>query len=369
MNESHKSNDEFEKLRVYLAAAITSSIRHRRIVVIAVTASILILGTSWNSFHFGWTNSRVRMHESAATVLTLSLQIETLQNLDFAIRNHDEFAANYWKQKSGFAFVDGKNQTESEKIRLINAEINRLNEIVNLEMSTCAAFLDLKTADLFSGARFWNVSGNSEKIRLLLDRIEPQKQELQKLRAQSSYLIRLPFFGISFEINDLGFLGGATFTVMLIWFRLSLWNEANNLQFIVLNTSNRFIQFAYHNLAMQQVLTIPPSFWRKEDVRRSHDLVVPLLSAQPSAWVPKILYLLPVTIHFVILAYDLYSVKVGWTISQGMTASGLTLTAVLFAINCYLTRVCFTLANKIDDIWSKFAAKASSVKHQTHRSN
>lgn len=45
----------------------------------------------------------------------------------------------------------------------------------------------------------------------------------------TSLVIRVPFFGFSFDVNDLGFLGGTGFLTILVCLRFCLTREVNNL--------------------------------------------------------------------------------------------------------------------------------------------
>ena len=45
-----------------------------------------------------------------------------------------------------------------------------------------------------------------------------------------SWVIRVPFFGFSFDVNDLGFIGGIGFVIILVCFRLCLSREIDNLR-------------------------------------------------------------------------------------------------------------------------------------------
>src|SRR5206468_12598531 len=46
----------------------------------------------------------------------------------------------------------------------------------------------------------------------------------------NSWVIRVPFFGFSFDVNDLGLLGGIGFLTILVCLRFCLSRELNNLR-------------------------------------------------------------------------------------------------------------------------------------------
>ena len=184
-NDSHQ---ELNNLKLYLEAAIDSSTRHRRIVVIMVTASILILGTFWNSVYFGWLNSRIKVLESASVVLNSILQKENLKKIK-ELGNGDHLQknlANSWKEKAGILDTN------------LDDKIDRLNKLSEKELTKCKDYLDFKTKEFFNEDNFESIKNEPEKVSVILSRIEPQKEELQKVKGQNFYLIRIPFFWTCF---------------------------------------------------------------------------------------------------------------------------------------------------------------------------
>ena len=83
---------------------------------------------------------------------------------------------------------------------------------------------------------------------------------LEKAYVDASFVIRVPFFGISFDVNDLGLFGSAGFFLILTCYRFFLSRELDNLHMsfaaarsIGVTELNRFYQL----LSMRQVFTIP----------------------------------------------------------------------------------------------------------------
>ena len=281
-------------LKPYLDATASAASRHRTIVVIIVTTSVLVFGTLWNSIFFGWFNARVGVLESATVVLNSALErrkLITLSNLRKHLPTVSDQNANEVRTAIDHLIEEIGYRTNEE----IDQKITELDLLMDEELKISGPLLDYKMKTIYGLNKFDYREIEISRLVALTTRIEPIKSELQHVKGQSAYLIRVPFFGIAFEVNDLGFLGGITFVILLIWFILSLWTEVNNLQFIVITAPQEHVQFCYHFLAMQQVLTIPPEYWKKKDVPRDK-AVVGLLKHKPWEYMSKILYFLPLLV-------------------------------------------------------------------------
>ena len=69
--------------------------------------------------------------------------------------------------------------------------------------------------------------------------------------------VSVPFLGITLDVNDLGLLGGITFSLLLTWLLFSLRREAENLQILFNKATDEALSTVYQLLEMTQVLTIP----------------------------------------------------------------------------------------------------------------
>lgn len=109
--------------------------------------------------------------------------------------------------------------------------------------------------------------------------------------------IKIPFFGIAIDVNDLGLIGGASLTIILLLFRFSLSREIKNLNVSFKESffHNQLSVF-YHTLAMRQVLTVP----NMDGETRNEALSI----------CSKIVCLLPLFVMAFGVVYDIISV--GW---------------------------------------------------------
>jgi hypothetical protein len=86
--------------------------------------------------------------------------------------------------------------------------------------------------------------------RIFLDR-------LVEAYVQNTYSIHVPFFGVTFDANDLGLVGGLAFVVILMLLRFSLSRERENLSLLFEHAKSAdMIATCYFPLAMRQVFTL-----------------------------------------------------------------------------------------------------------------
>jgi hypothetical protein len=114
----------------------------------------------------------------------------------------------------------------------------------------------------------------------------------------NSWVIRVPFFGFSFDVNDLGLLGGIGFLTILVCLRFCLSRELNNLRLsfdVARQASLSELREFYTLLAMRQVFTVPKTAY----IARSKFLLV----------TPKLIAWLSVAVYFAVTLND---ASTGW---------------------------------------------------------
>ena len=121
----------------------------------------------------------------------------------------------------------------------------------------------------------------------------------------NSWVIRVPFFGFSFDVNDLGFLGGIGLLTILVCLRFCLSREVNNLRLsfdVARQTSILELREFYTLLAMRQVFTVPQTAY----ITRSKFLKI----------TPKLIAWLSVAVYFAVAFND---ATTGW-VSRELSA-------------------------------------------------
>jgi hypothetical protein len=135
-------------------------------------------------------------------------------------------------------------------------------------------------------------SAESSSLRYYDYRYKELVGAMTRAYVDSALLLRVPFFGVVVDVNDLGLLGGITFMILLVWYRLSLAREVDNLELYFAEMKGRAEEREFYNLlAMRQVFTVPRTGKRE----RTKFLL----------WAPKLICWLPVALHCSVLGYDL----------------------------------------------------------------
>jgi hypothetical protein len=158
---------------------------------------------------------------------------------------------------------------------------------------------------------------------------------------ENAYSIRIPFFGISIDVNDLGPIGGLALTVILILYRTSITREIDNLRlsFEGAKEQNQ-LSTLYYLLAMHQVLTFPNIRGRT----RSNFMRI----------APKVLVFIPLTIYSMIVLYDFYTLAV-MSIYAFVQVSITVLQETLFCVaTTVITIMIFKRLKEIDEIWDYY---------------
>lgn len=190
------------------------------------------------------------------------------------------------------------------------------------------------------------------------------KDALYNLQINEIIHIRVPFFGIVFDINDLSLLGGFTFVVLLLWYRFSLLRERNNLN-DTLDIADLMGDGAvcFDLLSMQQVLTIPfnasdDKYKPEQSDARFYELIGRLDYNNGLRFinrVPKLLHWLPVFIYTFAIVYDMFTSKYGLSISGWRTYSSYGVSLLLLFIIFQLTVKCTKHFIELDLVWEKHA--------------
>jgi hypothetical protein len=154
--------------------------------------------------------------------------------------------------------------------------------------------------------------------------------------------IKLPFFGIAIDVNDLGIIGGLSLIIIMLTMRFSLSREIKNLNVSFRESlyHDRLSQF-YHTLAMRQVFTVP------EMMGESVNLFLSIA--------PKLVCLLPAFVITLAAGYDFHSIfnlriYNFWEVGSLLVFE----TVVLVPAIWWISLVCLERQFHIDEIWSDY---------------
>ncbi|MGB8508515.1 MAG: hypothetical protein WCD76_08915 [Pyrinomonadaceae bacterium] len=304
------SND----IKQYIEAAAEATERSRRVLIILITASVLALVTTWNSREGSWFNERYRLI-SAALVL-----------------------------------VDEHNQRRPPQ----DPAIIKLRQEDNGLYERAEEYLN---------------------YRKIIDReiLTKRLEGLDEQRLSQVSTVRMPFFGVGFDVNDIGIFAGFTFAVVLLWFRFSLLREVNNLRLTFHEAGNQDrakakdknkdededkdednaheqLRFCYDMLAMRQVLNTP-------NMSPQENPATLIRHLRQVFWVlvSKSLFLLPLMVQLLVIRNDSRSIKVGHMISPRNTELVTQMSWAFLFVIAVLTTLCYLLVFKSNETWKKAA--------------
>lgn len=187
-----------------------------------------------------------------------------------------------------------------------------------------------------------------------LDHLKKYVESLERTRTERIINVSVPFFGIVFDINDLGMLAGISFFITLLLFRFSLFRELRNVRLVFKQASTvEQLELCYNRLAMQQVLTSPPPL---DLMLAGENEWEGALRLRGLFWdhVSKLLYVLPLVAHAFIFWNDWNTISHVKDVYPGIEGS-LWVSGVFLALNALLTLVCLSLGLKIDKTWRNHA--------------
>lgn len=275
----------------YLEAASESSSRARISVLVLVVGSVLALAGLLNSLSSAWMLQRVVEARSKHSVYVLS--------------------------KLGYLSSEATGLLEQRQI------------VKPKDLTTYLEKEAIRTGESLDEVR-----------KTYDDHYEDFFRALVNTYTESAYTIRLPFFGASFDMNDLGIVGGIGFAIILLLVRFTLSREFENLKeaFAAAKSREQIVEF-YKLLSMRQVLTIPPM----RDRKPSAAMIV----------APRVLCVLPLIVHGAVIVHDFATAGIGWSINYIHTIVLYCANSALFIIICFLTVMIVGMWKQIDVEWER----------------
>jgi hypothetical protein len=169
--------------------------------------------------------------------------------------------------------------------------------IANLEKLD-SVYTGLKVGNFPSRASYVRDEDYQTAVALYKNRYDALWGAVVRTYIDNSWVVRVPFFGFSFDINDIGFLGGLGFLIILTCLRFCLTREIDNLRFAFAEARKigKLDEF-YQLLAMRQVFTVPPN----SSIKRTRLLV----------YVPKLIPWFSVAVYLVLVFNDAHTGPIG----------------------------------------------------------
>lgn len=311
----HADGESIDYIKQYVDASAESADRVRFVLLIMVTASILALVATWNSRTNGWPTSRLIVATNAQKFYDEKGQRIT--------GSDEQVKQQVWPK----FFNEEKYERASSQ-----AERDRYKRDREQAYDRAKAFVE--------ASRFADFNHLQEHVHYL-----------ERARIEKVLYITVPFFGVVFDINDLGIFAGITFIIALLLFRFSLLRELRNLRLVFLQAKTpEHLRVCYDMLSMQQVLTTPPELEPVPSERRRGG------RWREVFWntVSKGLYLIPFVVQFEIFREVRNTYQNVEKIFPG-TVRGIYMTATLLFFNALLTGLCLYLGWKVDKRWRNHA--------------
>ena len=179
---------------------------------------------------------------------------------------------------------------------------------------------------------------------------------LMKSYVDNTFTIKVPFFGITFDVNDLSLLSGLAFFILLTLFRFSLMREYENTHLAFEAAPEKELVSFYNLLAMRQVLTIPPVL--RPIPRTQHQG-----GFRWATVIPKFLSFLPVITLTIVIYNDFKTQHIGDILDSGHTlflyVASVTLCALVLVTTVSCLRVWINIDNEWHERWKDIKGRAN----------
>lgn len=376
------------ELKDYIDAATEAARGTRVVTIVLVVACVLVFIGFWNSFQWSWPHERLANafdpedstiygvlpledHPAAWPTELRATSIKDPLGLARKISHRADPLSAYLHDKLPEDLVkrlregaEAKPDTEESRGRLAGELAAGLNSLLSLPyVYNEERFRKVKlsrTADGLAKRRPEDEDEVKRLNRLLLEDAYPneiarsyegsQAHELRRAIMWSSVrgyvenvrFVKAPFFGIAFDVNDLGLIGGIGLIIILLLLRHSLSREVKSLNKSFTEArrtgAQQFYHF-YHILAMKLVFTIPEM---KGETRNK------LLALSG-----KLICVLPFAVFLLAVGYDWVSVVRLGLFKLPQVWLQLVIETALLGIIGYLSYRCWKKFNDLDNVWEK----------------
>src|SRR6185436_20314255 len=152
---------------------------------------------------------------------------------------------------------------------------------------------------------------------------------------------RVPIFGFSVDVCDLGILGGIALVVILLMYLYCLAREIENMH-VVRREAKRFGQPRefYDILAMRQIFKTPSS-----DTLKRRSFVTEA---------PRIICVFPLLVHSVVTIHDLVTFDIGDQINQAHNVFLVAFELFVVVWLLVLTKRANTRLKALDEVWREW---------------
>lgn len=193
-----------------------------------------------------------------------------------------------------------------------------------------------------------------------------QATQLRRKFIDSTLVIDIPFFGLAFDINDLGLLAGLAFSLILMGIGYTLLREHNGMDTLIdlfealpkNSEVERDVRIRLYQItAMQNVMTVPPGLFVTTSCGDAGRRLLRQIERLVFMLVSKLIYLVPVWIFTSIRDNDISTQAFGLTLSPARLAEQASL-STFFLITVWVLAIgAFIAAIRIEVRWVTLAGK------------
>jgi hypothetical protein len=182
----------------------------------------------------------------------------------------------------------------------------------NLKLNQEPVFTEPKREARYAQARLYFTKRLGGGDAVDSARVDEEVHMLQQVRVEDLITLRMPFFGVVVDLNDLTFVSGVSFTAMLVWLSFSLSTERRNLLFVFSKAAEwGKLGLCYDLLMMRQVMSRPPQTDEKPSTHLS--------------WRRLGLILLPLGVQIWVMYHHAQSYEAAASINEAAARTGFTL--------------------------------------------
>lgn len=169
---------------------------------------------------------------------------------------------------------------------------------------------------------------------------------VERAYVEGSLVVRVPFFGFTFDVNDLGLLASIAFLVILACYRFFLSREIDNLRLSfeeAAKLGKQELKEFYTLLTMRQVFTVPTTPY----IKRSKFLL----------FAPKLLPWFPFAVHVAVTVHDFLTAFIGKELQSIhfvlLTTWEVGISVVIFWLSLSLTKRLLTMDREWNSWWNE----------------
>lgn len=174
---------------------------------------------------------------------------------------------------------------------------------------------------------------------------------LEEARTNRLLLLEVPFFGVSHDVNDLGFFGSLALTILMVMLTFSMARQHENLYLLLWivrrawrvekcrEAPTSYANLIYHTLAMSQQFSQPPTLARWKSTRFGN--------------FSKIFLLFPIGVQGICFLHDWSTREIGRIINPGATRISLIIQGLALLCVLGLAAACFLYTKSNDLRWKQ----------------